>query len=124
MQGVVIAAMVGIIGMPVSTFAERNKITVTGPGFKMEKKRGLFGRESSSYSDALGNSYSHKDGWFRDTTESSLFGSRVTQRGNNTTVTGPDGQPLVVRKRSWWRGNETQVDGNRIFDNIRTILNN
>lgn len=104
-------------------WAERGSVVIDGPGFKMEKKKGWFGRSEDSYKDVLGNTVVHKKGWFgRKSTEQSIMGSRTVTNGNNISVYGPDGKPVVVQKKSWLNGTQTHIDGNGIWNNMREMF--
>jgi hypothetical protein len=96
---------------------------IDGPGFKIEKKKGWFGRQSTTYHDALGNEVEKKTGWFgRKTTSTKLFGSQAVQNGNNLTVNGPNGKPLITRKKTLFGGKQTHVDGNGIFQSVKDLF--
>lgn len=127
MAGVVQKTGMAVLGAAVlftgGLAAYADTTVIDGPGFTYEKKRGWFGREEKVYKDALGNRYVEKKGLFgRKKTESSLFGSTVSKQGDNMTVTGPDGQPMVTTKKSWLRGKQTRVDGNSIWQNIKNAF--
>lgn len=101
----------------------RGSVVVDGPGFKLEEKKGWFGTSRKTYKDALGNTVTVKKGLFgKETRESNLFGSKATQSGKNITVTGPNGQPLVTKKKTWFHGEQTHVDGNGIYQNVKEIF--
>src|SRR5690606_23779102 len=97
---------------------------IDGPGFKVEKHRGWFGRQRTTYQDAMGNKIEKKTGLFgRTSTNTKIFGSETVKNGNNITVNGPDGQPLITKKKTLFHGNETRVDGNGIFNSFKDLLN-
>lgn len=97
---------------------------INGPGFKIEKKHGWFGRKSTVYHDALGNEVETKTGFFgRKTTSTKLFGSQAVKSGNNVTVRGPHGEPLVSSKHTLFGGKQTQVDGNGIWHAVKNVFN-
>ena len=103
--------------------ARRMEEALPAFGFKVEKKRGWFGREEHTYQDALGNQYTKKKGLFgRTKTESSFFGSKVSRKGNDTEVIGPNGKPMITTKKRLFRGKETHVDGNSIWENIKSVF--
>lgn len=97
--------------------------TIEGPGFKLHKKTGWFGASERGYQDALGNTYSQKEGLFHQhKTEGSIFGSRIHTTNRETTVSGPNGQTMVSEKHTWFHGKQTYVNGNGIWQNIRDVF--
>jgi hypothetical protein len=103
--------------------AHANSLTVDGPGFKVEKKHGWFGHNSTSYQDALGNKVEKSTGIFgRTTTHTKLFGSEAIKRGNNVEVLDTNGKPLVTTRRTLFHGKETHVDGNGIFQSVKDLF--
>ncbi len=96
---------------------------IDGPGFKVEKKKGWFGRKSTVYQDALGNRVEKKTGFFgRKSTQSKLFGSEAVRKGNNMTVTGPNGEAVVTQKKTLFGGKQTHVDGNGVFQSLKELF--
>lgn len=111
-----------------SAYAERVNTVITAPGMKLEKKQGWFGSGKTSYSDAMGNHYSHSRGWFGlggDREDSRVLGTSVRQTWNGTTVKGPDGSTLVESRRSLFGlGPKTQeIHGDKIWDAIKNLGN-
>ncbi len=103
--------------------AQADSTVIDGPGFKVQQKDGWFGRKSTTYQDALGNQVEKKTGWFgRKSSKTKLFGSEAVTNGKNVTVTGPSGEPLITRKKTLFRGQETRVDGNGIFQSIKNMF--
>lgn len=100
-------------------------LVVDGPGFKVEKRQGWFGNNSSSYQDALGNKVEKRTGLFGRTTNTTrIFGNQaVVKSGNNVSVTDANGNPLVTSRRTWFRGKETRVDGNGILQSVKVLFN-
>lgn len=108
-------------GMP----SHASSTVIDGPGFKVEKRQGWFGRKSSSYQDAMGNTVEKKTGLFgRESSRTKIFGSEAVKNGNNIMVNGPDGQPLITKKKTLFGGEQTRIDGNGILDSVRQIFNN
>lgn len=102
---------------------QADSTVVDGPGFKVEKKRGWFGRESTVYRDALGNEVETKTGFFgRKSTKTRMFGSEVVKKGSDVQVTGPSGKPLVTTKKTLFRGKQTHVDGNGIWSSLKDLF--
>ena len=104
--------------------SQASSTVIDGPGFKVEKHRGWFGRQSTVYQDAAGNSIEKKTGLFGKTsTRTKIFGSETTKNGNNITVNGPNGQPLISKKKTLLHGEETHVDGNGIINSFKNLFN-
>jgi len=100
-----------------------SSLVVDGPGFKVEKKHGWFGRKDTSYQDALGNKVEKSTGFFgRTTTHTKLFGSEAIKSGNNVEVLDTNGKPLVTTRHTWFHGKETHVDGNGIFQSMKDLF--
>lgn len=113
------------IGLVVATctLAWSDTTVVDGPGFKYEKKDGWFGTSQKTYYDALGNRIERKRGLFGKTkSKSTIFGSKIERNGENLTVSGPNGKPMITRKKTWFHGQKTQVDTNSIWDNVKSIF--
>jgi len=109
--------------LSMAPIAMAGSLVVDGPGFKVEKKQGWFGHNTSSYQDALGNKVEKKTGFFgRTTSTTRLFGSQVVKSGNNISVTDMSGNPLVTRRRTWFHGKETRVDGNGILHSVKGLF--
>lgn len=109
--------------LPGSVQAERKSTVIDGPGFHMEEKRGWFGTTRRTYKDAMGNTVVEKKGPLgRKSSDRNIMGSRTVMDGNNVTVYGPNGAPMVVKKKSWLGGSETRIDGNGIWNNMRELF--
>ena len=122
-SGILFGALCLALVIPGVALAERGSVVIDGPGFKVENKKGWFGRSEKTYKDAFGNTYVKKRGWFgREKTQQSLFGSQVVQNGKNMTVLGPNGKPLVEKKKSWLGGEQTHIDGTGIIENVKELL--
>jgi hypothetical protein len=116
-----LVTVVAFSGLP----GHAGSTVIDGPGFKVEKRQGWFGRKSSSYNDALGNTVEKKTGLFgRESSRTRVFGSEAVKNGNNIMVNGPDGQPLISKKKTLFGGEQTRIDGNGILDSIQQIFNN
>lgn len=103
--------------------AKRENTVISGPGFKIERKKGWFGTYKNTYSDALGNNYSKSKGLFgRTRSDHNLFGGHVVSKGQNTTVTGLNGKPYVTTKRSWFKGKQTNIDTNAMIEDAKKAL--
>jgi hypothetical protein len=110
-----------VLTQAVAAYADST--TIDGPGFKVEKKNGWFGRKSTVYQDALGNRVEKKTGLFgRTSTKSKMFGSEAVKKGNDMTVTGPNGEALVTQKKTLFGGKQTHVDGNGIFQSLKGLF--
>ncbi|MBY0402595.1 MAG: hypothetical protein K2X66_01755 [Cyanobacteria bacterium] len=99
-----------------STFAEdRGITTVDGPGFKVETKRGWFGTSQKTYKDILGNTVVEKRDIFgRTKRETTILGKKtkstsVLNGNENAVINGPNGKPLIERKKSFFKGQETHI---------------
>ncbi len=111
------------LALSLPAHAKRNSVVIEGPGVTVEKKKGWFGTEKQVYQDALGNTYETKKGLFgRKSTQSNVFGSQVVRKGNRTEVTAPDGTPLVTKKKSWLKGEETRVNGNGMWSSLKQLF--
>ena len=123
--GIPLAAVLAgvlVVQSPVA-LAKRSSTVFDGPGFKIEEKKGWFGTSSRTYRDALGNTMTTKKGLFgRETHEQNLFGSQAKVNGRNMVINGPDGKPLIEKKRGWFRGEETRINGQNIYENIKTLI--
>ena len=96
---------------------------IDGPGFQVSKKAGWFGRKQTTYQDALGNGVQKQTGLFgRTKTRTRVFGSEVDQKGKNIMVSGPNGQPLISKKKTLLHGEETHIDGNNIIQSVQSIF--
>lgn len=112
-----------VIGLLTPLTALASSTVIDGPGFKVEKRQGWFGRKSSSYQDALGNKVEKNTGFFgRTSTHTKVLGTETIKNGNNVVVNGPNGQPLVSKKKTWFHGDETHVDGNGIVDSFKKLF--
>jgi hypothetical protein len=117
--------LLGVAGLMVLVQppAQAGSTVVDGPGFHLEKRRGWFGRERHVYRDAFGNSIEDRTGFFgRKTTRAGLFGTQVEQNNRRLSVVDRDGKPLVSRRKTWFNGEDTYVDGNQIFHNVKELL--
>lgn len=120
-QALLVAGLVLNVSGAVPALA--SSTVIDGPGFKIEKKRGWFGRESTVYRDALGNKVEKKRGLFgRTSTETNLFGNKAVRNRNNIQVTTPGGKPLITKKRTLFGGEQTHVDGNGIFNAVKDMF--
>jgi hypothetical protein len=118
---VMTALAVAVVG---NVPAHASSTVIDGPGFKVENKKGWFGRKTVGYEDALGNKVEKHTGFFgRTSTQTRVFGSEAIKNGNNITVNGPDGKPLVSQKNTLFHGKETHVDGNSILQSFKNLLN-
>jgi hypothetical protein len=117
-------AICGSLAASSLTPAHADSTVISAPGFKVEKNRGWFGRESESYSDALGNGLEKKRGFFRTSTRTKLFGSEAVKNGNNISVRDASGNPLITTRRTLFHGKETRVDGNSIYHSFKDLFNN
>jgi hypothetical protein len=103
---------------------QAESLILTGPGVKVEKRNGWFGRNSVSYQDALGNKVERSRGLFGgETNRTSVFGSQTVISPRETSVIAPNGTPLVRSRKTWFHGKETQVDGSAILNSFKGILN-
>ena len=102
-----------------------NSMVIDGPGFKVEKRKGWFGRKSTSYQDALGNKVENSTGFFgRKRTETSVLGSQMVKQGNNVTVKNSSGKPLVTTRKTWLGGKQTHIDGYGIINSFGDLFSN
>lgn len=112
-----------LLSLLLTGVSQASSLTVDGPGFKVEKKHGWFGHNSTSYQDALGNKVEKDTGFFgRTTTHTKLFGSEAVKRGNNVAVYDASGKPLITTHKTWFHGKETRVDGNSIFHSVKDLF--
>jgi hypothetical protein len=103
--------------------AHASSVVIDGPGFKVEKKRGWFGRKSTSYTDMMGNTVEKRTGFFgRTSTRTKLFGNEARKSGNNVQVLDANGKPLVTTRNTIFHGKQTHVDGNGIFQSIKDMF--
>ncbi len=103
---------------------QAESLILTGPGMKVEKRNGWFGRNSVSYHDALGNKVERSQGLFgRQTNRTSVFGAQAVVSPRETSVIAPNGTPLIRSRKTWFHGKETQVDGSAILNSFKSILN-
>ena len=117
--GSLLTLLIACYSLPV----QAGSTVIDGPGFKVEKKSGWFGRKKTVYQDALGNGVEQKTGWFgRTQTHTRLFGSEVDRKGKNVMVSGPDGQPLISKKKTLLHGEETHVDANGLMKSVQTLF--
>ena len=121
-KNLAILAVVALLAGNASAFAAST--VVEGPGFKYEKKNGLFGLGGkTTYTDILGNQVQTKKGIFggqhQDTT---IMGSPIMQN-NNINVMAPNGQPVVTQKKTLFGGQQTKVDVNPLIQGIMNRLN-
>lgn len=104
--------------------AGAESFTMDGPGFKMEKKRGWFHRDTG-YQDALGNRVEKHTGFFgRTTTRTRVFGAESVRQGNNVSVRDASGNPLITTRKTWFHGRNTHVDGNAILKSVEGLFGN
>lgn len=116
-----LSLLLSILATGVSAHA--SSLTVDGPGFKVEKKQGWFGRKTTSYQDALGNHVEKSRGFLgRTSTNTKLFGSQAIKNGNNVEVLDANGKPLITTRRTLFHGKETHVDGNGIFQSVKDLF--
>lgn len=122
-----IAVAMLLVSLMFSTAApvQAGSLVVDGPGFKVEKKQGWFGHNTSSYQDAMGNKVEKRTGLFGRTTNTTriLGNQAVVKSGNNVSVTDANGNPLVTSRRTWFHGKETRVDGNTILHSVKDLFN-
>lgn len=105
------------------TTASANSTVIDGPGFKVEKKNGWFGRKSTVYQDAMGNTVERKTGFLgHESSRTKVLGSEVSQNGKNITVRGPNGQPMVTKKKTLFGGEQTHIDGNGIIESVKGLF--
>ena len=74
----------------------------------------------------MGNGIEKKRGWFGHTkTRTRILGNEteVGGFGNNLSVKDAQGNPLITSRRHIFGGQETRIDGNRIWGSIESILN-
>ncbi len=103
---------------------QAESLILTGPGVKVEKRNGWFGRDFVSYSDALGNKVERSRGLFgRQSNRTRVFGAETVVSPRETSVTAPDGTSLIRSRNTWFHGKETQVDGGAILNTFKNILN-
>jgi len=122
-SGLLLALLASSLVLTDAQPAMANSTVIDGPGFKVEKKNGWFGRESTVYQDALGNAVERKTGFFgKKSSRTKLFGSEAVKKGDNVSVIGPDGKPLVTTKRTLFGGKQTHVDGNGIFQSLKDLM--
>lgn len=99
-------------------------LILTGPGVKLEKRSGWFGRHSMSYTDALGNKVERSEGLLgRRTNRTRLFGAESSVTPRETRVVAPNGSTLIRSRNTWFHGKETQVDGSAILKSFQGLLN-
>lgn len=117
-----VAMLLGL-AMSGSLQAFADSTVIDGPGFKLQKSHGWFGRESHSYQDAMGNTLETKKGFFGcKSTRTKLFGSEAIKHGNNVSVKDANGNPLVSTRRTLFGGKQTRVDGNQILNSLKGVL--
>lgn len=105
-------------------FAFASSMVIDGPGFKVEKRQGWFGRSSTGYQDALGNGYQRNNGLFGwHSNKTSVFGTQVVKNPLQTKVLDPQGNPLVTSQRTLFHGKNTYVNGNGIFQSFKNLFN-
>ncbi len=99
---------------------------IEAPGFQVESRQGWFGTSERRYKDAMGNEVRQKRGLFgRETTDTQVMGTRVQRRGDNLTVMGKDGKPLVSQKRRWFGlgPRETRVNATGVLNQVNDLFN-
>jgi hypothetical protein len=112
-----VAFALGILFSTVSlSFAEdRGTTTVDGPGFKVETKHGWFGTSQKTYRDILGNTVVEKKDIFgRTKRETTILGKKTKSTSilngtENAVINGPNGKPLIERKKSFFKGQQTHI---------------
>jgi hypothetical protein len=113
-----------LINVPAHAWWKTTK--VVGPGVTVEQEHTWWGGTRQKYNDALGNHYTHqKSGWFglgKERTDASVMGSHVKQVGNNVEATGPNGKPMLVKKRTWYGRETTVIDANSILNNGKHLF--
>ncbi|HEY9744935.1 MAG TPA: hypothetical protein V6C99_01820 [Oculatellaceae cyanobacterium] len=113
----------GLLLLTAAQISHADSTVIDGPGFKIEERKGWFGRKSTVYQDALGNTVERKTGLFgRSSNRTKIFGSEAVTKGNQVTVTAPNGKPLVQRKKTLFGGEQTHIDGNGIVESIKNLM--
>lgn len=104
------------------SFADDTVLTM--PGMKMQSHRGWFGSHHTTYTDSLGNEVTDHQGWFgRARSSGKLFGTRLSQDGDQVEVTAPNGTKLVEHHSGWFGfgPRTTEIHGDRIWDAFKSI---
>jgi hypothetical protein len=118
--------LLAVLVSSVAPLAHAGSLEVDGPGFKVQNKTGWFGTGGTSYTDALGNNVSRSKGLFgRTTTKTKILGAETYKRGQNVSVTGADGTPLITTHRGLFGigGRTTHIDGNNIIRSFKGVFN-
>jgi hypothetical protein len=116
-----LVAMMTCLG---SVGVQASSTEIDAPGIQVQQKNGWFGTSDKTYRDALGNTYTVHHGLFgRHKTQGSLMGTQVTETNRGVSVMGRDGQPLIERKRTWFHGTQTRINGNGIWQNTKDLFN-
>jgi hypothetical protein len=109
-----------------ASVAQADSFTVTGPGMRVQERRGWFGRHSASYDDALGNGIEQRQGLFHRYNRAGILGNQaqVSQSpfGEKVSVHGADGHTMIDSQRHWYGANNTTIDGNNIIHSVRNLF--
>jgi len=118
-----------VVGMALLFFGWLNgaafaaSLRVEGPGFDVSHGKGWFGRENVRYYDALGNHVdAHKGFFHRNTSDLSMFGTRLHQSPRHLSVRDNTGTTMVSQHQTFFHGNDTVINGNSILHSVQGLF--